>query len=240
MKYFEGIFIILVSIYSLTYYGYPQTSASQQKSIISTKTVVLRYEKQTDTLRIPIADDRYPALKNSLSYKNIFDGDDLAEVIKKYESCGCGVTSSDYEVTFESKDIISIILYFQTMSAYPDNSQKLLTFNINTGETYPVSNEINSKGLNWIFINYKNTLKKRIHEGNEHENTEDYKALKTAIDSLKRDELFNMYIFTKAGILFSMEKILPHVTQAVEPDRDWVIPYDKLKPYKAPGAIIFK
>src|ERR1700748_3300628 len=82
--------------------------------LISLKTVILRHDTQTDTLRIPIVSDKYPTLKKELSYKNLFDGDDLADVIKNYASCGCGITSLSYEVTYQSNNIISIVLYFQT------------------------------------------------------------------------------------------------------------------------------
>jgi len=226
MKFLKGALIILVSTYSIIDNAYSQTQPSQQKSIISPKIVVLNFEQQKDTLRIPIVSDKYPALKNALSYKNIFDGDDLPDVIKKYQSCACGITGLDYDVTFESKGIVSIILYFNTMSAYPDDYQKLLTFNISTGERYPIANEIDPEGLKWIFNNYKTILRKRIFN--------------TTVDSLKSDELFGKYIFVKGQIMFSINKILPHVVQDVEPNRDWLIPYNKLKEYKTSGAIVLK
>jgi len=225
MKFLKGALIILVSTYSIIDNAYSQTQPSQQKSIISPKIVVLNFEQQKDTLRIPIVSDKYPALKNALSYKNIFDGDDLPDVIKKYQSCACGITGLDYDVTFESKGIVSIILYFNTMSAYPDDYQKLLTFNISTGERYPIANEIDPEGLKWIFNNYKTILRKRIFN---------------TVDSLKSDELFGKYIFVKGQIMFSINKILPHVVQDVEPNRDWLIPYNKLKEYKTSGAIVLK
>jgi len=243
MKFLKRVLIILVSTYSIVNYAYSQSQPSQQKSIISPQIVVLNFEQQRDTLRIPIVSDKYPALKNALSYKNIFDGDDLPDVIKKYQSCGCGITNLDYDVTFESKGIVSIILYFNTMSAYPDDYQKLLTFNISTGERYPIANEINSQGLKWIFNNYKTILRKRIFNDkkeNPDENIDGYNELNTTVDSLRSDELFGKYIFVKGQIMFSINKILPHVVQDIEPNRDWLIPYDKLKAYKTPGAIVLK
>jgi hypothetical protein len=243
MNYLKGTLIILVSTYFILYQAYSQVKQPQQKGIISTKTVVLKFENQTDTLKIPVASDQYPALKKALSYKNIFDGDDLSDVVKKYQSCGCGITRVDYEITFENKDIVSLIIYFDTMNAYPDDYQKFLTFNINTGELYPIKNEINPKGLKWIYDNYKATLSKRIaadKEENADENDEGYNTLKTTIDSLTSDELFEKYVFTKTGLMLSIDKILPHVIQASEPDRDYTIPFNKLKTYKTPTAVVLK
>ncbi|HEY5326749.1 MAG TPA: hypothetical protein VIJ27_07095 [Mucilaginibacter sp.] len=243
MKYLKWALIILVSICSNAYCGYSQINPLQQKSIISTKIVALRFDSQTDTLWIPDVPDKYPALKRALSYKNIFDGDDLADVIKNYQSCGCGITRLDYEITFESEGILSIILYFETMSAYPDDYQKYLTYNISTGKVYPIANEINPKGLKWMVDYYKTTLRKRIiydKATNEDESNDIYNELKTAIDSVKSDDLFENYIFKQEGVFISMDKILPHVLNAIEPDRDLLIPYNKLKNFKAPGAMVLK
>jgi hypothetical protein len=243
MNYLKGTLIILVSAYFISYQAYSQIRQPLQKSIISTKIVVLKFETQTDSLKIPVVSDQYPALKKALSYKNIFDGDALTDVIKNYQSCGCGIIRVDYEITFENKEIVSLIIYFDTMAAYPDDYQKFLTFNINTGELYSIKNEINPKGLKWIYDNYKATLNRRIaanKEENADENDEGYNMLKTTIDSLTSDELFEKYVFTKTGIMLSIDKILPHVIRASEPDRDYTIPFSKLKTYKTPTAIVLK
>jgi hypothetical protein len=243
MKSFQCALIAIVCTCSGVYQSGAQIRPSQQKSIISTKTVLLSYDKQTDTLRIPVVADQYPALKKALSDKNIFDGDDLQAVVKNYQSCGCGIIGLNYEVTFESDAIISIILYFDTMAAYPDDYQKYLTFNIKTGDVYPISKEISAKGLKWVFDSYKSTVRKRIFrdkDGNPDEDIDEFNELKTTIDSLDSKELFGKYIFTKKGIMLSTERILPHVVQAFEPDRDLLIPYDKLKIYKAATAVVIK
>ena len=231
----------MMCVCAIAHSSFSQTKPSPPKTILSTKIVALKYETQTDTLRIPVVSDRYPVLKKAFSEKNIFDGDDLAAVVKNYQLCGCGTTSLSYEVTFESKDIISVIFYYETMGAYPDDYQKYLTFNINTGKIYPISNEVNSKGLNWLLAGYKTELRKRVRklkEDNAADNADAYTELSTTIDSLSGDELFKNCVFKKDGITLTIEKILPHVMQNVEPERDWLVPYSKLKIYKIPGAIV--
>jgi hypothetical protein len=240
-NYLNRTVIILLSTLLGIYNGFSQTKPLPSKGIISTKIIALKYESQIDTLKIPVVSDKYPALKKALSEKNIFDGDDLAAVIKNYKSCGCGTTGLSYEVTYVSKDIISIIFYYQTMGAYPDDYQKYLTFNINKGEIYPISSEVNSKGLTWLLAGYKTELRKRIlqlKEDNTADNADAYTELNTTIDSLTSDELFKNCVFKKEGIVLTIEKILPHVMQDTEPERDWLVPYSKLKIYKAPGAIV--
>jgi hypothetical protein len=239
-NYLNRALLILFITVQAVYTGFSQTKASS-KSIISTKIVALKYREQTDTIKIPVVSDKYPALKKAFSEKNIFDGDDSAAVVKNYHLCGCGITNLSYEVTFENKDIISVIFYYETMGAYPDDYQKYLTFNINTGQIYPISNELNSKGLSWLLAGYKTELRKRIltlREDNITDNADAYTELSTTIDSLASNELFKNCVFKKDGIVLTIEKILPHAMQDVEPERDWFVPYSKLKVYKTQGAVV--
>lgn len=241
MKYLKIVLVILVG--SFSYHAYSQTRRVPQKSIISEKIVVLKYHDHLDTLEVPVVSDKYPALQKALSYKNLFYGDDLPDVIKNYANCECGITSLGYDVTFESRDILSIKIYVETAAAYPDDSEEWFTLNVATGKPYTISKEINAKGLKWLFDNYKAEIRKRIYKyksENPDEDIDAYNELKVAIDSLHSDELFGKYVFTKQGIALSIEKILPHAIQNLEPDRDVLVPYDKLKIYKVPGALVIK
>jgi len=243
MKYLKAVLIILAGSFSVTCHAYSQTKPSLQKSIISEKIAVLKYRDHLDTLEVPVVSDKYPALKKALSYKNIFYGDDLPDVIKNYANCECGITSLGYDVTFESRDILSIKIYIETAAAYPDDSEEWFTLNISTGKPYPLSKEINGKGLSWLFDYYKVELRKRIYKyknENPEEDIDAYNELKAAVDSLHSDEVFGKYVFTNQGIALSIEKILPHAIQNMEPDRDVLIPFDKLKTYRMPGALVIK
>jgi hypothetical protein len=66
------------------------------------------------------------------------------------------------------------------------------------------------------------------------------KELKTSIDNLKSSVLFKNYLFSKEGLMISMEKILPHVTQNCEPYRELLIPFSKLRPFKVSTASVIK
>jgi hypothetical protein len=235
--------IVLICVCAVTYCCYSQAKTAQKAGIISTKIVVLKYNDYLDTLDLPDVPDKYPALKNALSFRNICYGDDLQDVIKNFASCECGVTGLSYEVTFESKDILSIIIYTETTGAYLTTSQEWLTFNIGTGQPYPLSNEINAAGRKWIYDDYKKTLGKRIlddKKANPDEDAGEYNDLKTAVSKLESSELLGKYVFTKDGIKFSTERVLPHAVQSLEPDRDLLIPYSKLKEFKAATAGVLK
>jgi hypothetical protein len=226
--------IIILLTFALANFAYAQ-------SIISAKIIPLKYQLQTDTLRLPVVSGKYPALKRALSYTTISDGDTLANVIANYDTCGCGTTGLDYGVTFENKTIISIRFTFQTMGAYPDSYSKWFTLNVYTGKPYFIDDEINPQGLQMIYKMYKDTLKKRIladKQANTDEDTSTYNELNTAIDSLQLYDVVGKYVFTKQGIVVSIDRILPHVVQSFEPDDDLFIPYDELRKYKKSRAIV--
>lgn len=232
---------LLIMLFMFSLADYAQTI----HHIIANRTVVLRYKQHTDTLILPVVSSKYPELEKGLSFKNISGSDDnLSTTIKYYHSCGCGITSSNYEVKFENKDIISLKFDFETLGAYPDTYSTWRTLNIHTGKAYSIKNEINPQGLKWIYNSYRDTLRKRILKDKQakgaEEDTNEYTTLKEAIDSLKFDELLENYIFTKEGVVFTMDQILPHVVRFDDPDRDLLFPYDKLKKYKLSGAIILK
>jgi hypothetical protein len=224
---------------------YGQNYKHGQKGIISSKKIVLQYQQQTDSLTIPIVSDAYPALKEALSEKNLFDGDNLEDIIAEYKSCGCGTISMNYDIVFVNKQVISIKFYMEGMGAYPTSYQNWRTLNIATGKPYLIGNEINNAGLRWLITSYKQTLKIRIQSGrqaqkNDADEKDMYQLLIKATDTLTVNSFANNYLFTNKGITFITDRVLPHVAQGYEPDRTLFVPYAQLKPYLKPGSVVAK
>jgi hypothetical protein len=243
--------LLFVSALLLVFsYSYAQKiTRLDYSNIITAKKIMLKYQDNADdSLMIPIVSDKYPELKNALCDTNLFFGNKLDTVIKRYQTDGSGITSFYYGVTFVNKDIISLRLYYETMGAYPDNFQELRTLNIHTGAVYPISKEINPKGLEWIYSTYKELLKQRILKDESgldkekvDENSADiYRDLKESADTLASEEVLKNYIFTDKGVSVTTNGILPHVVKDFEPERNWFVPYNKLKPYILTGAVVLK
>ncbi|HEY9004473.1 MAG TPA: hypothetical protein VIM89_24155 [Mucilaginibacter sp.] len=225
--------------------SYAQKQQFDYSNIITTKKLAVRSKKHpTDNpsiYLIPVVSKKYPKLRDALCDTNLFNGEKLDSVVKEYQNEGVGISSFSYTITYANKNIISLKLDYETMGAHPDEYQRWLTLDIHTGKYYSLSNEIDSRGLNWTFTKYKATLRKRISGNKEDKDCGNtYDDLKAAVDSLKANDLFKGYIFTKEGVMLSMEKILPHVVQSCEPDRELLIPFSKLKPFKATTAIVIK
>lgn len=235
-----------------------QNPRATRKSIIHTRIVLLTYKHNdssllkdhVDTLELPVPSDSYPELKKALSFRNIADADGEAVVKKNYAACSCGITGLSYEVTFETPDIISLKIFTEAMGAYPSSSWQWLTLNVHTGKPYVISNEITPAGLKWIYNNYRNLLLRRIasdHKTNRApagESQDDYDSIydeqKQSVNGLAMNELLKNVVFTAKGIVFTTPGVLPHATQALEVDREWVIPYKKLLKYRGPKAIVVK
>ena len=97
--------------------------------------------------------------------------------------------------------------------------------------------------MRWAFNSYKRLMRNRILADKNDFGVDDkwaFNSLNEAVDSIKISDIANKYVFTKTGIRFSIEQILPHVVRDHEPDRDWEVKYSALKTFKAPNAIILK
>lgn len=249
MRYVRFAAVSLITVL-LMEAAYSQARHKATVSAIFPEVITLKYQpkdsgrtSQTDTLRIPRVNDHYPQLKRALSDENLFFGDKLKAVRDNYANCGCGIVGLSYAVMFETKDVISLELYYDTMTSYPDTYQKWLTLNKATGKPYPLSAEISRKGLVWLFKRYKRSMLETIDEEkrvtpDEDDNT--YDQLKTAIIQLKSDVLFSKYEFTRKGIVLSIDPILPHFIRSQEPGDDLVVSYPELKRFILPHAIVLK
>ena len=225
--------------------SYAQKQSFDYSTIITTKKLVVKNKKNpTDKpsiYLIPIVSKKYPKLRNALCDTNLFNGEKLDSVVKEYQTTGGGFTSFSYEVTFANSDVISLKLYYEYEGAYPSEYESWLTLNIHNGKAYHLNNEVSLIGLNWIYSKYKNVLRKRILEDKGDENCDHaYHEMTAIINKLKSEELFKKYIFTKKGVMVSREKMLPHVDQECEPNRDLLIPYNKLRSFKTSTAIVIK
>ena len=205
-------------------------------------------EDHTDTLNIPVVSDKFPGLKKALSFENIGDTEGLDSVKANYAAHSLGINSMNYEVVFETKDILSIEIFTEAMGAYPSSSTQRLTLDIHTGDVYSLNKEINAAGLKWIYDTYRMLMKHRIAgdfksrkaEDDEYDPNQIRNQLNESIDSLNASDMLKDYLFTKTGIMFSTEGVLPHVVQAFEPDREWFVSYVRLRKYKMPHAIVIK
>ncbi|MBW4889677.1 hypothetical protein KXQ82_08115 [Mucilaginibacter sp. HMF5004] len=209
--------------------------------IISSKTVALAYKGQIDTLVIPIASSAYPQLQKALSEDELF-GESVSELVKEYRKCGCGITSLNYDITFLNKDILSITLNYESMGAHPDQYTKYIVLNIHTGKPYLLSDQLTPGGLTWALGNYKALMKKRIladkKDFGAEMDTSTVNMMNERIDELTVEDFTRQYAFTKDGIMFTIEQILPHVIRNMEPDRDWEVKYGIFKVITKPTALV--
>lgn len=238
------LFSLLLLVISV--FVHAQNNNQGGNSIITSQKIVVKNDEYPNgrpaIYLIPIVSKKYPELRKALSDTILFEGEKLDTVIKEYKEERMGFSSFSYEITFLNKNVISLKLSYEYEGAYSSEFEKWLTLSIHTGKVYPLNKEISQNHLKSIYKNYKFVLRKRILENNDDDTgcNRVYSELKTSIDNLKSSVLFKNYLFSKEGLMISMEKILPHVTQNCEPDRELLIPFSKLRPFKVSTASVIK
>nr|WP_294942338.1 hypothetical protein [uncultured Mucilaginibacter sp.] len=65
-----------------------------------------------------------------------------------------------------------------------------------------------------------------------------YEELIESVNKITVATLMKSYLFTKKGVMFKTEKVLPHVTQALEPNRAIFFSFADLKKYQKPRRTI--
>jgi len=235
----------LLAIGFLMAYHFCYAQSNKPKIVTGTKTEYLNYQGQKDSLFMPVVSDRYPAVKEALSDKNLFNGDKLEDIKAKYSSCGCGITGLFYDVSYASDDVISVMFYYDVMAMHRDGYQEWLTLDVHTGKPYSLTNEITDAGADFIAVTYKKKLKKNIEADKEAKIDDDvendvYDDLVNTLDGLTTKVIISSYAFTPKGILFKTDDVLPRDVHDHEPDRMMLMPYAQLKAYIKPGALVLK
>lgn len=241
MKY-SLLAIALVMAYQITC---AQTTKPGSNIIVSTKTIYLNYQGQKDSLVFPEIAAQYAALKETLSPKNLLQGDTPEAVVDNYQKCGCGITGLSYSSGFVNADVISIEIYYNRMDDHPTSSAEWLTLDVHTGKPYTLDNEITQAGIDFLTARYKKWLKQNISDEKTIKEDEDtqkdvYDDLANATDALTPKVITSEYIFIDKGVLLKTDALLPQEAQDHEPNRVLLIPYSQLKPYIKPGSLVLK
>jgi hypothetical protein len=129
------------------------------------------------------------------------------------------------------------------MGAHPSSSTNWVNLDKHTGKPFPLANEITANGMREILKRYKSRLKIAIQnekKDRKDEDAETYKMLMEALNGLTVKDIATNYLFTKTGIKFTSDEVLPHVILDMEPNRIWFLSYQQLKIYKSPNSIIIK
>jgi len=237
--------LLLITFCLASLFCRAQGGKPNNKIITGTKIVYLNYKDQKDSLHVPVVSDQYPALKEALSDKNIFNGDKTEELAAKYSGCGCGIISLYYDVAFANDNVISIVLYYDTMGDHPDSYQEWFTLDVHTGKPYSLTNELTDTGADHFAVLYKKKLKQNIEADKELKpddtvETEVYDDLINTLNALTTKVMMSNYVFTDKGVLFKSDDVLPRDMHDHEPQRTLLIPYSQLKPYIKTGAVVLK
>lgn len=225
-----------------------ETASTPVAKIINVKNVVMTFKDASrnlqDTLQIPVVADGHPQLQQALNAQSLLGGDAMADVVANYKDCGCGLTSLQTNVCYESVDLVSLILNTTYLGAYPSTSETLKTLEVKTGQPYDIHKELNAEGEKMVLAAYKAGMKTRIEQNKKQfareAGPDGFSTIEMSIDTLTAKYLLGSFAFTKTGLILHTENVMPHVAEALEPNRHFEIPLQKLKPFKTPTALVLK
>lgn len=237
------IYLALFCLVSIAAFG-------QKPHIIHTKKIQLTHKNQRDSLLMPIASPKYPALQAALCDTCLLFGNTLQEEIEDYAQNGYGITSLTYQISYQDARVISFILDYETMAAHPDAEQHLLTLDINTGKPHDLRKEISAAGIQTLFKRYINRMrnsipliKKEIAENPEisaDDRERIIEEVKEVITYIKPEDLLTNYAFTKTGITFNTFREMTYVYRGYDVEHEWHVNYATLQKYKLKTAVVIK
>jgi hypothetical protein len=168
-------------------------------------------------------------------------GESIKEIQLNYKDCNCGIVGGRFDVNYNKKNILSLTISVETMSAYPDVLIRNYNFNTKTGTVIFLDSLLKKDSIPSLISKFNNELSKRMEEAKaiafeDAEMAQETDFINNLFDKREflKEDLKN-FIITDKGITFTFEFGFPHVAQALEPASDFFISRENLKPYLAAG-----
>ncbi len=171
-------------------------------------------------------------IEEEISYFKAFDFK-VKDELTEYQ----WLEEADYEVLYNARGILSIILSIQGTGAYPDRSERKIVVDTKKGvRVRPVNIFINLNKLASILdVQLQAEISKAKTIEIENEGIEDTTLFEgkkfTAAD-------LGEFIVTADGVTFYYDYGFPHAIQALEPEGKFLLSWEQLKPYARPAGLL--
>jgi predicted RNA-binding protein with EMAP domain len=231
------LFIALISAFATI--GLAQTVKITPKTVSYIRPKPIADFKKTFTVTYPKISGISPALSKKIE-KTISYAEVLQFNLKEEMGENQWLEEASYEVGYNNNGILSIYLSMTGTGAYPSVFGKNVVVDLKTG------NKITS---NIVFINLdelaaKIKLKqiKEVEESIEEiKNDKDYEEenperLFESVDFTAED--LDGFSINDEGVTFTYEYGFPHVIKALEPDGNYLINWNELKPFIKRGGLL--
>ena len=188
--------------------------------------------KKTFTITYPKVKASSPALskkiESTLSYSTVL-GLNVNEEIREIQ----WLEEADFEVSYNSKGILTITLSMNGTAAYPDGTSKALVVDLKTGNRVrPVDVFTNLNGLAAMVKRaQKAEVSKALKEMKEDPENKDFDTDQLFENTNFTAKDLNEFEVNDKGVTFIYNYGFVHAIQALEPDGRYTFTWKDLRPY---------
>jgi hypothetical protein len=218
-------------------------SAQTRVTIRSQKTVIVRTgklardfpSKKTATVIQPVFSGLPPAvlkkLRATLALKNIF-----GSTLTDYRQ-GTWLEEFSYEVHFNQRGILDIAYTQSGVGPYPDQQTKHFVIDLKTGRPIKASEVFIPSQSERLAALIDSKLQAEIRQVLSETGEEGKSAYEGKNLRFETKDLENLSVGPK-GVTFLYNAGFPHVIQALEPDGQYLMSFEELKPFlRAEGQL---
>ncbi len=165
------------------------------------------------------------------------------EWVNEWKAEGGGwLTSIDYRVTYDDRDLLSLVYVIGGVGAYPDETEVCIVLDMKTGRRlaadglFKSQEELAAKVERMRAAAVEKTFQEHRAHLKDREMTEEDLAMtmEPAVESRFGVENLDTFRLDDKGVTFVYDFGFPHVSQALEPSGEYFLSYEELRPYINP------
>ncbi|MEQ1921508.1 MAG: hypothetical protein ABL952_03265 [Pyrinomonadaceae bacterium] len=196
--------------------------------------------KKTFTITYPRVKAATPALSKKieaiLSYEKIFDF-----TLKEEMTTIQWLENADYAVNYNANKMLAIELTLEGSGAYPSSTTKYIVVNIANGtRVRPADIFVNTSGLlaKLSKMRDEEVAKKTAEIKADPETKDDDVSTLFADSATYQKVTLDQFQPDEGGIVFHHDYGFPHVAQALQPDGQFFLNWEELKPFIKKGGLL--
>jgi hypothetical protein len=165
------------------------------------------------------------------------------EWVNEWKAEGGGwLTDIDYRVTYDDRDLLSLVYVIGGLGAYPDETEICIVLDMKTGrrlaakDLFKSQEELAAKVERMRAAEVEKTLQEHRAHLKDMELTEELLTaiMEPAVQSRFGVENLDTFRIDDKGVTFVYDFEFPHVSEALEPSGEYFLSYEELRPYINP------
>lgn len=230
----------------------PAASSADAGSIrIEKKTETLKQGEEEAVVHTPVLEGGDPAVLGKVQESiaagvKEATGSSPAEWKAEFQGGNGWLDEIDYEVKYHRDDLLSLTYWISGTGAYPSGQSAEVNVDLRTGRLLSAKDLFRAGSLAELAAKVDAmraaAVEKAVQEHRaqlkEYEMTEE--DLAATMEPAKQSRFgvddLNRFRLDEKGVTFVYDFDFPHVTEALEPEGEYFLSYEELRPYVDPGG----